>query len=149
MTRRVAEERSGGVPIVIDVSVSAAWCFEDETSDLSEAALDHVAGSAALVPRLWTFEMANVLALAARRGRIDAKRVERFLSVLSAMPVRFDDVDPQRLARDLVAIARVHELTAYDAAYLELSLRSGAMLATQDGQLANAAERAGVTLFGA
>ena len=89
-----------------------------------------------------------MLALAERKGRLDAERVERFLTVLSAMPIRFDDVDPRRMVRELVAVARVYELTAYDAAYLELALRSGAMLATQDGQLADAAKRAGVTLFG-
>ncbi|MCO6441660.1 MAG: type II toxin-antitoxin system VapC family toxin [Nitrococcus mobilis] len=50
---------------------------------------------------------------------------------------------------DLVlALAREHGLTAYDATYLELALRVGAVLATFDGKLADAMRRAGGTVFG-
>jgi predicted nucleic acid-binding protein len=38
-------------------------------------------------------------------------------------------------------------LTSYDAAYLELAMRLGLPLATLDRQLADAATRAGVTIF--
>jgi predicted nucleic acid-binding protein len=48
---------------------------------------------------------------------------------------------------DTVHIARRFRLSAYDAAYLELSLRLGLPLATLDASLIKAAEAAGVALF--
>ena len=40
-----------------------------------------------------------------------------------------------------------YALSAYDAAYLDLSLRHRAPLATLDGKLRKAAQRAGVQIF--
>ena len=51
--------------------------------------------------------------------------------------------------RDLViALARGHQLTAYDAVYLDLALRTDSVLATFDMQLVNAMQAAGGTVFG-
>ena len=52
-------------------------------------------------------------------------------------------------ASALLALARGHGLTAYDAAYLDMALRTGLPLATLDGRLAAAAKAAGVVLVGA
>jgi hypothetical protein len=48
---------------------------------------------------------------------------------------------------DVLPLARTHELSGYDAAYLELSIRYGASLATLDVKVQRAAEAAGITLF--
>jgi predicted nucleic acid-binding protein len=42
----------------------------------------------------------------------------------------------------------MYRLTSYDAAYLELALRTGSPLATFEGQLADAMRAAGGRLFG-
>lgn len=47
-----------------------------------------------------------------------------------------------------MALARRHQLTVYDAAYLELALRRGALLATFDRALANAARAEKVPVLG-
>ena len=47
-----------------------------------------------------------------------------------------------------MSLAREHELTAYDAAYLELAMRLGLPLATGDRKLRTAARRVGVGLLG-
>jgi predicted nucleic acid-binding protein len=47
----------------------------------------------------------------------------------------------------VLLIAREHNLSVYDAAYLELSIRHGASLATLDGKLRKAAKNAGVEIF--
>ena len=133
--------------IVVDVSVAAAWCFEDEVSAFTDAALDAVVRGGARVPALWVVEMANVLAMAERHGRLDAARVDRFLEALLALPVTLDHGAAAALAPTLLRLARVHRLTAYDASYLELALRTGLPLATRDAALRRAADRAGVTLF--
>lgn len=131
---------------VLDASVAAAWCFEDETSSFTEGVLDDVVRHGALVPALWTFEMANVLAMAERRGRIDEARVSKFLSALLALPLHVDRTEPSSLMPALVRVARAQQLSAYDAAYLELAMRTGSPLATQDASLRSAAERVGVPL---
>ena len=46
-----------------------------------------------------------------------------------------------------LAMARLHQLSAYDAAYLELALRQSLPLATLDASLKRAAEAAGVPLY--
>ncbi len=133
--------------VIVDASVAASWCFEDETSAFTEAVLDDVTQNGARVPALWLFEMSNVLATAERRGRIDTERVARFLQALLALPVEVDHVEKTALLPALVRIARSHSLTAYDASYLELAMRSGLPLATRAAALQAAAERVGVTLF--
>jgi predicted nucleic acid-binding protein len=49
--------------------------------------------------------------------------------------------------RSVLPLARAHGLTAYDAAYLELSIRHSAPLATLDGHLRKAAKASGIKLF--
>jgi predicted nucleic acid-binding protein len=46
-----------------------------------------------------------------------------------------------------MALARQHGLSAYDATYLELALRKGAVLATFDRKLADAMQNAGGRVF--
>lgn len=45
----------------------------------------------------------------------------------------------------MLTLARTHNLSSYDAAYLELALREGLPLATLDQQLKQAALNIGVT----
>ena len=48
---------------------------------------------------------------------------------------------------NVLPLARAYSLSAYDAAYLELSIRHGAALATLDGKLLKAAKQAGIEIF--
>jgi predicted nucleic acid-binding protein len=134
----------GGV--VVDASVAAAWCFEDEASPITDAILDAVVRRGARVPALWLFEMSNVLTMAERRGRLDPGRVAQFLDALLALPIQVDRPEPSFLVPALARVSRDHGITSHDAAYLELAMRSGLPLATLDAALRAAAERAGVTL---
>lgn len=52
-----------------------------------------------------------------------------------------------RLLGEIVALARKHQLSTYDASYLDLALRKGLPLATQDKALIRAAADCGVALF--
>jgi predicted nucleic acid-binding protein len=135
--------------LVVDTSVSAAWFLEDETSSLTEAALDQVVRDGAAVPAVWPFDMANVLVMAERRGRIDPARAASIRVALLSLPVHVDEAATLSLVSAIVGMARVHRLNAHDAAYLELSVRTGLALATRDAELRAAAEQLGVHLFGA
>jgi len=47
-----------------------------------------------------------------------------------------------------VSLARAHDLSAYDAAYLELAMRRGLPLAALDDKLKAAAQAVGVAPYG-
>ncbi len=131
--------------LVLDCSVAVAWCIDDEAAPETDALLDRVRDEGAVVPMLWHLELANVLLQAERRGRLSVRDVAARLALLDALPIATDDEAPGRVRDGVLALARADRLTAYDAAYLELALRTGADLATKDAALAKAARRAGVT----
>ena len=127
---------------VVDASVSAAWFLPDEATARTEAALQATATHNVWVPALWLLEVGNLLLSAQRRKRITADKRRELAAAASALHIRVD--------REAVTISSVdelasrHGLTAYDAAYLELALRRGLPLATQDAALAAAMVKAGV-----
>lgn len=133
------------MPIVIDASITMAWCFEDEGTDETEAVLDLLGDDVAVVPSLWCLEVANVLLVAERRGRMSEAQAARFLDLLGRLPIRPDtDVVDTNV---VLAAGRRHHLSAYDAAYLVLAERLAAPLATLDSKLAAACRAAGVPLL--
>jgi predicted nucleic acid-binding protein len=97
------------------------------------------------VPALWWFEVRNALAVNERRGRLGEADTAAFLRALARLSIGFDR-SPDEAA--LLALARRHRLTVYDAAYLELAQREGLPLATLDAALRDAAAASGVALLG-
>ncbi|MBA2751955.1 MAG: type II toxin-antitoxin system VapC family toxin [Actinobacteria bacterium] len=131
--------------IVIDTSVTMAWCFEDEETLAADEVLDRLRDGDAAVPSLWQLEVANVLLVAERRGRISEAQAERFVSLLEQLPIRVDaDVVD---VTSVLGVGRRHGLSAYDACYLVLAERLGAPLATLNAALAAAGRAAGVTVL--
>ena len=92
-----------------------------------------------LVPAVWGLEIANAVLVGERSKRLRRPEVRRFTTLLESLsPVQ--DVQPVgELVNDVLPLAREYGLSAYDAAYLELSMRHGASLATLDGRLQKAA----------
>jgi len=133
--------------LVIDASVSGCWCFPDEASSFSEAVFDEVVRSGSVVPALWVLEMANLLANGERRGRIKPDRVSVIRDAMAALPIEIDQALGLRSLPTMVRTARDYDLTAYDASYLELAMRTHSPLATLDKTLKRAAAQAGVALF--
>jgi predicted nucleic acid-binding protein len=129
---------------VLDASATLAWCFEDERTAPAASMLERLRDQEALVPPLWLLELANGLVVAERRGRITRAESTRFLGLVSELPIRIDQTSTLNLASSVMELAREYELSAYDAAYLELALRLGQPLATLDERLRSAADRAGV-----
>jgi len=132
------------MPIVVDTSVTMAWCFEDEATDKTDSVLDLLRDDEAVVPALWQLEVTNVLLVAERRGRITEAQSTRFLDLLTQLRIRIDM--SQTNLNALLATGRRHQLSAYDATYLLLAERIAAPLATLDGNLIAAARTAGVEL---
>lgn len=133
--------------LVLDCSVAMAWCFEDECDAYADGVLGALLDGRAVVPSIWLLEVVNVLLLAERRHRIERSQATRFLEVLKGLPLSVEDLPLARAFHEVHAVARDSGLTAYDATYLELAMRSGLPVATRDGALRAACQRAGVVLF--
>ncbi len=132
---------------VLDSSIAMAWSFEDETSPYADSVLDFLRKARALVPILWPLEVANALLMGERRQRSTEADSLRWIAILSSLPIRVDPDSGTRAWSDTMTLARLHGLTAYDAAYLELAVRQSLPLATLDTRLRTAAGTIGVTLL--
>jgi len=132
---------------VLDVSITMAWYFEDEASDESWALLDRLAEDTAIVPGIWSAEVANVLLVAERRRRIDRSKVRAFAAQLSALPIVVEETPPLRTMGEVLAIGRETGLAVYDALYLDLALRHSLPLATTDLKLRAAARKVRVRIL--
>lgn len=135
---------------VLDNSVTMRWFFGDGSSrDLGYAGrvLDAMKTGEAVVPGLWGLEVANVLARAESTGLVNEARSENFIGMLLKLGISVDPETPARALAATLHLARRHALSAYDAAYLELALRTGLPLATLDEKLLRAARKAGVKRY--
>ena len=132
---------------MLDCSVTMAWCFDDEATPYTDGVRDSLADIRAVVPSNWPHEAANATIMGERRKRLDEARSRRFLVLLEALPIILDEETGTRAFGDTVHLARTYQLSAYDAAYLELAIRRGLPLACNDGKLKTAAVAAGVVLF--
>jgi predicted nucleic acid-binding protein len=137
------------VGAVVDASVALAWCFPDEASDYADAVLVALEGRTILVPAIWGLEIANAVLAGERSNRLRQPEIRRFTTLLESLSL-VQDVQPVcDCVNDVLPLAREYGLSAYDAAYLELSIRHGAPLATLDGKLRKAAQKAGIEVFAA
>ena len=133
---------------VIDCSVAIAWLFKDEGTTQTAQLLTRLETESALVPAWWFLELANVMAVAERRGRISPGESAEFISQLIRLDVEIDVESPGRVFDYILPLCRAHGLTSYDAMYLDVALRRQLPLATLDEQLRKAALKEGAELLG-
>ncbi|MBB1630438.1 type II toxin-antitoxin system VapC family toxin [Cupriavidus sp. UME77] len=136
--------------LVLDASMALAWLFERADQIQAECAdkvLSALTSNEVVVPPLWHVETANALLVAERRKIVTEAQVADFVSKLGSLPITTDSAAPAERREVVMALAREHRLTAYDATYLDLALRNGAALATFDGALASAMRNAGGVVF--
>jgi len=131
---------------VIDTSIVMTWCFRDETSQYAEHILDRLETGTGLVPSIWPLEVCNVLLTAERKRRLAQADNARFIALLNELPIVVEQEPPERMMREIFALAREHQLSSYDASYLDLAMPKGLPLATLDKNLVTAAKRSGVTI---
>jgi len=127
---------------VLDNSVLCGWLLESQATDYSAAIARRLERERAVAPSLLRLELVNVLRTACKRQIMVASQAQEMLAQLSLLPIDINANPPDPAL--LLALALRHELSAYDAAYLELALRLQLPIATQDATLAAAARIAGV-----
>lgn len=131
--------------VVLDCSVAIGFFFEEEKNAYTEAAKSRIKhGLKILVPPLFHCEVSNVLYTQEKRNRWTRQETEdclrdlRFLSLITVPLLMSPEEIPM-----LLALARDHNLTTYDASYLLLAHQEKVPLATQDKALAKAAKDSG------
>jgi predicted nucleic acid-binding protein len=136
---------------VLDASVALSWLLEDAGPGQAYAVAVFdvlgASGAEAYVPTTWGLEVANVIAKCEARGELPVARSHAFLKTLAATPIRCDAETFVQTFGQTLECARRYRLSAYDASYLELALRSSLPLATLDEDLRRAASRASVKVF--
>ena len=136
--------------LVLDNSVAMRWCFKDGSdSDLmyAEKVLDRLSDTIFLVPNLWHLEAANVVARAQKRQWLTTEQMHEFLELVVQLPLKVDQETAKKAMTETFMLANDHNLSVYDAAYLELALRHRMPLATLDADLRKAASKVNVAIF--
>jgi predicted nucleic acid-binding protein len=133
---------------VLDCSFTSALFLPDEkSSHVSEFFRSCADDDRLLVPALWWYETANVLAVAVKRKRMGHADAAGVSSLLGELGIEGDSIGVSEFLMDVFDIAHMYGLSAYDAAYLECALRNRASLATLDADLIAAARKAGVKTY--
>jgi predicted nucleic acid-binding protein len=135
------------VSVIADISVVLAWLFEEDQTAEALKILPLIQKHGLLVPPLWWSELENGILLGERRGRKTPAQTSAFLKLVRALPIRTDDTPRHRVSESIIALGRRHRLTAYDAAYVELSLRDAAPLATFDDSIRRCAPALGIEIL--
>ena len=137
--------------LVLDASVALLWLAPDTNPvgvDYASTALKTLKESQALVPSLWPLEVGNVITKLEAKNIVTEADSQRFIILLGRLNIVTDPATIGRAFGDILNLARRYKLSVYDAAYLELALRTGHPLATLDAHLAKATTLAGVPVFG-
>lgn len=130
--------------LVVDASAAVAWFLPDEFDNEAAVLLDFVATHGALVPALWAVEMQNALRNAHRRGRVKADGAQEILARLARLPLHVVDTDERPTFYGAFALAAEHDISVYDAVYLDVALRYRARLASRDGRVLAVAKMIGI-----
>ena len=126
---------------VIDNSVVMAWCFEDEANSYADTIQDMLIENKAFVPAIWPLEVTNVLLVAERKKRISKAGSGHFTALLSQLPIEVEPSDTDTIFHETISLARQYMLSSYDASYIELAIRKGLPIATQDKAIIRAAKK--------
>ena len=120
--------------IVVDASVALAWFFPDEASEYADGVLVALAGRTVIVPAVW-------------RKRVKQPDVRRFVELLGGLTIVEQSQTVADTVSNVLPLAREYDLSAYDAAYLDVAVRQKAPLATLDSALQKAGRSAGIKIF--
>jgi len=133
---------------IADASVAIGWVHPAQATKETAAMLDAMAAGAVVeVPALWPLEVANALSVLERRRKLTEEERRAGLGWLRGIRLRVDHDMASLAFTTLSELASAHNLSVYDAAYLELAQRRRLVLGCKDGPLREAARTIGVGLW--
>lgn len=124
---------------VIDASAMLSWCFDDEKPRNADALMKRLSEGGMAAPAHFPLEVVNVLWVGERQKRVTAQQASAFIALVEALRIDIDAETPWRAWSETREITRRDGISAYDAAYLELTIRRQATLASKDKKLIKAA----------
>jgi predicted nucleic acid-binding protein len=125
------------VDFVVDNSIAVAWAYPQQATDYTEDLLDRASSGLLHTAFIWPAEFANVTGVLVNRGVLSEALGENMIDFSHSLGLivgKAPDISA------LYSVSRKYRLSAYDAAYLELSIRLNLPLATRDKDLKKAAE---------
>jgi len=132
---------------VTDCSFSSALFLPDEKSDtvrnffINLKKKDHI-----FIPFLWWYETNNVLNISIKRKRLNHFNVISILTLLNELGLKTDSEYGYEFSMKIFQLTQLYNISSYDAAYLELSVRKKAKLMTLDNDLIIAAKKIGIDI---
>lgn len=133
--------------IVLDASLLVARILNEQIANLEGDIFNQIDTTRIVVPAHWPAEIANALRTNVRRGRITLADLEAVGNYLSKLQVTISPSISLDLIEPLARFAAIHNLTAYDALYVQLAMEQNASLATVDADMRTAARNLNVALF--
>jgi predicted nucleic acid-binding protein len=133
--------------IVLDASLVIAWLVADELPWIESGVYESLPDNTCLVPSHWPLEVSNALRSSIRAGRLGLEDAHAIMDRLDLLmidvqaPLGLDEIFP------LAQFALTHQITAYDAAYLQLAFQRRVPLATLDLAMRAAASRLNLPLL--
>lgn len=129
---------------IVDASVTVAWFVRSQASSYTDR-IRRLARSHRLhVPAVWPLEFSNALWQLERWGLLSREQVDTILELVAPLDIVVADESPAIV--ELVGVARRHNLSSYDASYLELARDLRHPVACRDGALRHALKAAGLRL---
>jgi predicted nucleic acid-binding protein len=132
--------------IVLDASVVIGWLLDERrfaNSDLFDALPD----VPTRVPAHWPVEIANALRSSVKSGRLLANDFIRIIDEIEELDVAIEAAPDADEIGPIAEFAAAHDLTAYDATYVQLALQHNAILVTLDTAMRHAAQRLNIPLL--
>src|SRR5690606_19250489 len=122
---------------VVDASAALAWLLNEPHG---ESVRQFMFRGQPVAPWLWRLEVANTLLVQERRKQISQADATKLLMLADEVEIEMVPEPSSRTLLELAHLARLHQLTSYDAVYLELAIAQNLPLLTLDKNLRAAAE---------
>ena len=134
---------------VFDSSFIGALIIPDEKNPTVDKMRKSIAEDDEIfAPHLLWYEVTNIFKNLIRRKRFTIDEVLLFYPKLAAIRLTYDHEAGIDYSKKLLRLCNDYNLSAYDAAYLELAERKNAVLCTLDEGLKSAAKKYGVRVLG-
>ena len=130
--------------MIIDASVAVAWFVRNQATGYTDRVRRQARSERLHAPAVWPLEFANALWQLQRRKLLSDRQVDTIIDLAEPLDIVVHKETPA--PRRLVAVARDHDLSAYDASYLDLALTLRYPVACRDGALKHALRAVGLKL---
>ena len=129
--------------MVVDSSFVVATLTVEQHTGAASAFIHGRSWTGAVSLSLLNWEVGNVLRMKVKRGLATPADRDQALSIYEQIGFEWDDTGSRI---DIMGLTDRHDLTFYDASYLELAIRRGLPLETFDNALRHAAAAEGVAV---